>query len=90
LKCNFFFFFSFIQKHHQTKSSLRETGYTGRIILISKENYLPIDRVKLSKSLKIELNKVLLRPQSFFDNNQIELMLGKVLFFYFSTQTLKA
>lgn len=44
---------------------------------MSRESHLPIDRVKLSKGLKIELNKILLRPKSFFDERGIELLLGQ-------------
>jgi len=47
-------------------------------VLVSREPHLPIDRVKLSKSLKIETEKVLLRPQKFFVERDIELLLGKV------------
>lgn len=45
---------------------------------MSKEAHLPIDRVKLSKGLKVELDKILLRPKKFFEERGIELLLGKV------------
>ncbi|KIM84275.1 hypothetical protein PILCRDRAFT_818616 [Piloderma croceum F 1598] len=41
--------------------SLRENGYTGVITIISKENYPPIDRTKLSKALTTDVSKVELR-----------------------------
>jgi len=56
---------------------LRGEGYTGRLILISKEGNVPIDRVKLSKSVKIEPAKIELRPLKFFKDHDIELFLNK-------------
>ena len=49
-----------------------------QVILISSEPHLPIDRVKLSKSLKIETEKVLLRGADYFKKADIETLLGKV------------
>jgi len=33
--------------------TLREEGFAGKITLISKEPHVPIDRIKLSKSVKV-------------------------------------
>ena len=52
--------------------SLREQGYKGAITLISREPYLPIDRTKLSKALIADPSKLLLRPQEWFDEANIE------------------
>ncbi|KAG8746964.1 hypothetical protein FRC10_002763 [Ceratobasidium sp. 414] len=38
--------------------SLREHGYTGSITLLSKEEYAPIDRTKLSKALITDPSKI--------------------------------
>ncbi|CAE6416459.1 unnamed protein product [Rhizoctonia solani] len=41
-----------------TVESLRENGYQGSITLISKEEYAPIDRTKLSKALITDPSKI--------------------------------
>ncbi|KAG9088725.1 hypothetical protein FRC06_001902 [Ceratobasidium sp. 370] len=41
-----------------TIESLREHGYTGPITLLSKEEYAPIDRTKLSKALITDPSKI--------------------------------
>ncbi len=46
--------------------------------MVSRENHLPIDRVKLSKGLKVDVEKILLRPQSYFNTASIETKLGVV------------
>jgi NADPH-dependent 2,4-dienoyl-CoA reductase/sulfur reductase-like enzyme len=56
--------------------TLRSEGYGGRVILISRENYLPIDRIKLTKGLGFEASKLALRKREFFDRLKIEVMLG--------------
>jgi NADPH-dependent 2,4-dienoyl-CoA reductase/sulfur reductase-like enzyme/nitrite reductase/ring-hydroxylating ferredoxin subunit len=56
--------------------SLRASGYGGRVVLISKENYLPYDRTKLSKAMSSKASQILLRPPEFFKQYDIETMLG--------------
>lgn len=56
--------------------SLRQEGFTGRIMLITKEKVLPYDRVKVSKALDFDVNKFCLRPQSFYNEHNIEIRLG--------------
>lgn len=46
--------------------------------MISSEDHLPIDRIKLSKSLKVEVQKILLRGQDYFTKANIEAVTGKV------------
>ncbi|KAF8608560.1 FAD/NAD(P)-binding domain-containing protein [Ceratobasidium sp. AG-I] len=41
-----------------TVESLRENGYQGSITLLSKEDYAPIDRTKLSKALITDPSKI--------------------------------
>lgn len=41
--------------------TLRSEGFAGKITIISREAYLPIDRPKLSKSIKMEASKISLR-----------------------------
>ncbi|XP_033207120.1 apoptosis-inducing factor 3 isoform X2 [Belonocnema kinseyi] len=56
--------------------SLRQEGFTGRIIMICKEKSLPYDRVKVSKSMDLNVKNILLRPQIFYDECKIETRLG--------------
>ncbi|KAG5684435.1 hypothetical protein PVAND_013669 [Polypedilum vanderplanki] len=56
--------------------NLRSNGFGGRIVFVCKENYLPYDRVKVSKAMDAEIDSILLRPQSFYDNYDIEVILG--------------
>nr|XP_050869297.1 apoptosis-inducing factor 3 isoform X3 [Vespula vulgaris] len=57
--------------------SLRQEGFTGKIILISKEKVLPYDRVKVSKVMNFDVNKFSLRQPSFYNDHKIETKLGQ-------------
>jgi len=54
--------------------TLRQEGFTGRIVMITKESHLPYDRVVLSKNLDKPIDKLLLRPPEFFDSCDIEVV----------------
>lgn len=58
--------------------TLREEGFTGRILLISGEAHLPYDRPVLSKKLPLrgKIDGLYLRPSAHFDSTDIELKLG--------------
>ncbi|KAI8850245.1 hypothetical protein BC829DRAFT_442289 [Chytridium lagenaria] len=56
--------------------ALRQEGFTGRIILVSREPYLPIDRPKLSKALKVDAAKIQLRDEAHFKSLDIEVQLS--------------
>ncbi|XP_012288085.1 apoptosis-inducing factor 3 isoform X2 [Orussus abietinus] len=56
--------------------TLRQEGFSGRVIMLCKEPILPYDRVKLSKSLDIDISKNTLRSQLFYDESNIEVRLG--------------
>ena len=63
----------------QTAASLRQSGFDGRIILVSDEPGLPYQRPPLSKAYlqgKMLLNSLWLRPESFYSDNKIDLMEG--------------
>lgn len=62
----------------QAAVSLRQEGHSGPITLIGAERHLPYQRPPLSKDyLKTgEADALRLRPQSFFDDQDITLMLG--------------
>lgn len=57
---------------------LRSGGYNGKITVISKEGYQPIDRTKLSKALLADLSKAAWRPKDFYKNASIEFVEGEV------------
>lgn len=57
---------------------LRESGYEGRIRVVSSEPYLPIDRTKLSKALIADPKKVALRSADFYEKLGVEFALGQV------------
>lgn len=56
--------------------TLRQENFDGRIVMVCKEKVLPYDRVKVSKVMDFDVQKTLLRPQSFYDQHNIEVMLG--------------
>jgi NAD(P)H-nitrite reductase large subunit len=56
--------------------TLREAGFKGRILVVSKEGVLPYDRPKLSKAMTIEASKILLRQPEFYDKYDIEFKLN--------------
>ncbi len=59
--------------------SMRKAGYKGRIVVISREPHLPIDRTKLSKYLDIKPDRAaLFKAPYLLDQLQIEFHLGKV------------
>lgn len=56
--------------------TLRQEGFTGRIVLVCKENGLPYDRIKLTKAMDVELSKIEYRTDDFYDEYGIEAMKG--------------
>lgn len=46
--------------------TLREEGYEGRIVMVTKDSYLPYDRTKLSKALKCKFDDIKIRNSTFF------------------------
>lgn len=60
--------------------TLRQRGFGGRISLILRENHLPYDRTKLSKTYlsgKATADKLPLRDEAFFKDADISVLLGK-------------
>jgi 3-phenylpropionate/trans-cinnamate dioxygenase ferredoxin reductase subunit len=56
---------------------LRRAEYTGTVTIVSDETHLPYDRPPLSKDvLRGEVDNVTLKPQEFYDDNNITLKLG--------------
>lgn len=56
--------------------SLRQEGFTGRIVMVCKEDVVPYDRIKVSKIFDLDIQKVALRPPLFYSDNKIEAKLG--------------
>lgn len=56
--------------------TLRQEGFTGRIVLVCKENSLPYDRVKLSKAMDVSIGKIEYRSKEFYEEYGIEAMVG--------------
>ena len=56
--------------------TIRQNGFTGRVVMICKEPVLPYDRIKVSKAMDSPADKILLRSQQFYDDNHIETMLN--------------
>lgn len=56
--------------------TLRQEGFTGRIVMICKENTQPYDRVKVSKTLETDVSKMQFRSLDFYNEHSIEIMLG--------------
>ncbi|XP_049849269.1 apoptosis-inducing factor 3-like [Schistocerca gregaria] len=56
--------------------TLRKANFTGRIVVVSKENVLPYDRPKLTKAKSIKPENILLQPKQFWDDIKVEYLLG--------------
>eukprot|EP00455_Lapot_gusevi_P005818 TRINITY_DN1248_c0_g1_i1.p1 TRINITY_DN1248_c0_g1~~TRINITY_DN1248_c0_g1_i1.p1 ORF type:complete len:566 (-),score=241.37 TRINITY_DN1248_c0_g1_i1:121-1746(-) len=56
--------------------TLRQNGFTGRVVMLSAENHLPSDRPKLSKAPLLDENKFALRDATYFQNADIEVHLN--------------
>lgn len=56
--------------------TLRQEGFSGRIVMICKEQYLPYDRVKISKSSDIKIETIQFRKPEFYDEYGIETLMG--------------
>jgi len=70
------------QAGFQTASSLRQEGFSGRIMLIGDEPALPYQRPPLSKSYlagESGLDDLWLRPEAFYETQQIELVIGETV-----------
>ncbi len=65
----------------QLCASLRQNGFSGRITMVSKDDCLPYHRPPLSKAFlkNPEADMQIIKPRTFYDDNNIELMLGKAV-----------
>ena len=65
---------------YMAAQTLREDGFTGRVLLISREDRPPYDRPNLSKDYlqgHAEPGWMPLRPSEFYEEHGIEILLGK-------------
>jgi 3-phenylpropionate/trans-cinnamate dioxygenase ferredoxin reductase subunit len=64
----------------QAIDSLRREGFDGRLVLVADEPHLPYQRPPLSKKYlagDMKQDQLFLRPQSFFEQQRVELRLGR-------------
>ncbi|UYV77206.1 AIFM3 [Cordylochernes scorpioides] len=59
--------------------TLRQEGFDGKIIMISKDQHLPYDRPKLSKSMESKISAIQLRPDEYYDKAEVDLQLEKTV-----------
>ncbi|XP_067422091.1 apoptosis-inducing factor 3-like isoform X2 [Emydura macquarii macquarii] len=57
--------------------TLRQEGFTGRIIMVTKEKHVPYDRTQLSKAMDKTLESIYLRQWDFFEAHGIEVWTEK-------------
>ncbi|XP_068271964.1 apoptosis-inducing factor 3-like [Nyctibius grandis] len=57
--------------------TLRQEGFTGRIIMATKEKHLPYDKSKLSKQMNLKAEDMYLRKPEFLDAHGIEVWTEK-------------
>src|SRR5262245_44787563 len=58
----------------------RKEGYDGRVVIVGDEKALPYERPPLSKEYllgKKELAKVFAKPEAWYAENAVELILGR-------------
>lgn len=63
----------------QTAASLRQKGFTGRIVMIGDESYLPYQRPPLSKAFlagELELERLFFKPEKFWPEHDVETRLN--------------
>ncbi|XP_037900726.1 apoptosis-inducing factor 3-like [Glossina fuscipes] len=56
--------------------TLRKEGFTGRIVIVCKESYLPYDRSRISRRFDLKFDDIQYRPQQFYDEHNIEVFVN--------------
>ncbi|XP_044738696.1 apoptosis-inducing factor 3 isoform X2 [Chrysoperla carnea] len=54
--------------------TIRQSGFTGTIKMICREKYLPYDRIKLSKQLDADVEKLQFRTPAFYKDGNIDVL----------------
>jgi NADPH-dependent 2,4-dienoyl-CoA reductase/sulfur reductase-like enzyme len=57
--------------------SIRQAGFSGKVTVVSKEPYLPIDRIKLSKFLTSQADSIRLYQPDYLEKIKVNYMLGR-------------
>jgi len=69
--------------------TLRTGGFTGKITMVSNEQYPPIDRTKLSKALIADVSKITLRTPEYYKEGDVETVSGEVVSVDFGSKTVQ-
>ncbi len=75
----------------QLAPSLRQGGWEGDILVVGDEPYLPYHRPPLSKAFlagEKTVDSLAIRPEAFYENNNIQFMVGRVTAIDRDTKTL--
>lgn len=62
----------------QTIVSLRQGGYSGRLVLVGEEPYLPYQRPPLSKKFlagEVDVARLLVRSEKFYEEHRVDVLL---------------
>ncbi|XP_048247566.1 apoptosis-inducing factor 3-like isoform X1 [Haliotis rufescens] len=57
--------------------TLRQEGFTGKVVIVTREKHLPYDRPKLSKAMDIKPEAIALRDADFYKSHDIEIQMEK-------------
>ncbi|XP_066455778.1 apoptosis-inducing factor 3-like isoform X2 [Eleutherodactylus coqui] len=57
--------------------TLRQEGYTGKIVMVTREKHIPYDRTKLSKAMNVKAEEIYLRPTEFYKEHDLEVWTEK-------------
>ncbi|KAM7398195.1 hypothetical protein PAMA_006206 [Pampus argenteus] len=57
--------------------TLRQENFSGRIIMVTRDDLLPYDKTRLSKVMNVESDSILLRKREFYHKYDIEVWLRK-------------
>ncbi|XP_067464452.1 apoptosis-inducing factor 3 [Thunnus thynnus] len=57
--------------------TLRQENFSGRIIMVTRDDLLPYDKTRLSKVMNVESDSILLRRMEFYHQYDIEVWLRK-------------
>ncbi|MDP6435755.1 MAG: FAD-dependent oxidoreductase [Gammaproteobacteria bacterium] len=63
----------------QASASLRQKGYTGRIVMVGEEAFVPYQRPPLSKKFlagELKIEQLYFKPENFYPDKDIELRLS--------------
>jgi len=57
--------------------TLRQEGFSGAVIVATKEKHVPYDRPKLSKAVSVTLDQIALRIKAYYDERKFEFKFEK-------------